>query len=218
MIYRRMCRGYWIGFLTGMLLLGARPAVAAAGDENWDARFGVPGVSGTSFPVIYTIAGSGTNVYVGGSFTQIGGITAANIARWDGQNFYPLGAGIDAPRVSVYRPLVNSIAISGTNVFVGGWFTKAGGLAATNVARWDGTTWHNLGTGVGFFDTNVFFISSVNAVALMGNDLYAGGSFTNAGGGAATNIARWDGASWRALTNRVPYDDLGTPAIATMCN
>lgn len=206
------------GFLSIVgyfLLVHTISILAATGDENWDSRFGVPGVGGISFSTINAIAGSGTNIYVGGSFTQIGGIVASNIARWDGQKFYPLGNGIDAPRVSFYRAMVNAIAVSGTNVFAAGWFTKAGNVAATNIARWDGASWQALGGGVGFYNTNIFFVSDANALAFIGNDLFVGGGFTNAGTVAANNIARWDGAVWRSLTNSVPYDDAGTPAIAT---
>src|SRR5258708_18768804 len=73
-----------------------------------------------------------------------------------------------------------------------------------------------MGGGLGFYNTNVFFVSDARAAAVMGSDLFVGGSFTNAGTVAVTNIARWDGAAWRPLINSVPYDDAGSPAIATV--
>jgi len=83
------------------------------------------------------------------------------------------------------------------NLFVGGgWFTNAGGVAATNIAKWNGTAWTNLGNGIGnpdvkdlAFDTN--------------GNLYAGGDFTTAGGVAAANIAKWNGTAWTNLGNGV---------------
>ena len=39
----------------------------------------------------------------------------------------------------------------------------------------------------------------VNALAVMGGNVYAGGTFTNMGGVAANRIAKWDGATWSAL-------------------
>ena len=43
----------------------------------------------------------------------------------------------------------------------------------------------------------------VFALAVNGSDLIAAGSFTTAGGTNASNIARWDGSSWWALSSGV---------------
>ena len=41
--------------------------------------------------------------------------------------------------------------------------------------------------------------NTVYALAVSGSTLYAGGTFTAAGGGAANYVAQWDGSSWTAL-------------------
>src|SRR5207249_10717084 len=63
------------------------------------------------------------------------------------------------------------------------------------IARWNGHAWTALGDGVrtGIYD------GVVRALALRGNDLYAGGQFVMAGGVEAHNIARWTGRRWSAL-------------------
>ncbi len=79
------------------------------------------------------------------------------------------------------------------DVYIGGAFTLAGGVANTAyVARWDGTNWHPLETGLN---------NTCHTLAFAPNgDLYAGGQFTSASGVANTSrIARWDGAAWSAL-------------------
>ncbi len=38
---------------------------------------------------------------------------------------------------------------SGSDVYAGGYFTTAGGSAATNIAKWNGSTWSALGSGMG---------------------------------------------------------------------
>ena len=58
------------------------------------------------------------------------------------------------------------------------------------MARWDGSSWRTLGLGTG---------GAVYALALSGNDLYAGGSFIFAGGSPANDIAKWEGSGWTAL-------------------
>ncbi|MCI0539834.1 MAG: hypothetical protein L0Z50_31890, partial [Verrucomicrobiales bacterium] len=68
---------------------------------------------------------------------------------------------------------VNALAVSGSDLFVGGWFTAAGGAPASRIAKWDGSVWSALGSGVG---------ANVNALAASGTDLYVGGAFNTAGG------------------------------------
>lgn len=41
----------------------------------------------------------------------------------------------------------------------------------------------------------------VNALEVLGGSLYAGGSFSIAGGNSANNIARWNGSNWTALSS-----------------
>jgi hypothetical protein len=78
-------------------------------------------------------------------------------------------------------------------LYAGGNFTLAGGVASTAyIARWNGSVWSALGTGMN---------GAVYAIEI-GSDgsLYAGGNFTLAGGVASTAyIARWNGSVWSAL-------------------
>jgi hypothetical protein len=85
---------------------------------------------------------------------------------------------------------VSAVAVSGSDVYVGGAFAHAGGVSANHVARWDGVAWTALGAGVN---------GDVYALAVSGADVYVGGRFTTAGAVAAQNVARWDGTSWSSL-------------------
>ena len=136
------------------------------------------GVNGT----IWAIAVSGTDVYVGGTFTTAGGVSAKRIAKWDGTSWSALGTGLNNT--------VFCITVSGNDVYVGGGFTNAGGVSANRIAKWDGTSWTSLGTGCDNF---------VQSIAVNGNTVYAGGTFTQAGGVFANKIARWNGTSWSAM-------------------
>jgi hypothetical protein len=130
------------------------------------------------------------NIYIGGNFTQAGGIAANHIAKWDGISWSSLGNGVNGL-------VVFAIAISGNDVYVGGDFTTAGEISANRIAKWDGSNWSALGTG---FNTQY-----VRTIAIKGNDLYAGGFFTQAGGIQVNNIAKWDGTSWSALGSGTDY-------------
>ena len=86
---------------------------------------------------------------------------------------------------------VLAIAVSGNTVYVGGTFATAGGNPVNYIAKWDGSKWSALGSGMN---------GQVNALVIGGNgDLYAGGNFTMAGGVSANRIARWNGSSWSAV-------------------
>ena len=78
---------------------------------------------------------------------------------------------------------------------MGGGFLRAGLVTLNNVARWDGSAWSALGSGVN---------AQVRALTMLPNgDLVAGGLFTTAGGVSANYIARWDGATWATLGSGV---------------
>jgi hypothetical protein len=59
-----------------------------------------------------------------------------------------------------------------------------------NVMRFDGTYDRIVGTGL---DNNVV------AMTVLGTNLYVAGLFANAGGIAASHIAKWDGNNWSAV-------------------
>jgi hypothetical protein len=84
--------------------------------------------------------------------------------------------------------------VSGTDLYAGGAFLLADGVANTAyVAKWNGTAWSALGTGMN---------STVYALVMSGTTLYAGGAFTTTVGGVANalpRIAKWNGSAWSAL-------------------
>jgi len=108
-----------------------------------------------------------------------------NIAKWDGSSWTPLGSGMGPT-----FPSVVALAVSGKNLYAGGVFTMANGIAANYIAQWDGSNWTALGSGLN---------STVYSLAVSGSDLYVGGNFTTAGGSPANYIAQWNGSNWTAL-------------------
>jgi hypothetical protein len=132
------------------------------------------------------------SLYIGGIFNQAGDVIANHVARYDGANFYALGAkpanGFATPPITV-----SCIGQADDGIYVGGLITAAGKTLASRIARWDGTNWNTVGGGTmgGASSAN-----RVLAIAGRGSEVFVGGTFTNVGGINVSNIARWDGQNW----------------------
>ena len=163
-------------------------------DANWSPLGSGVGHSGWT-PTVYALAASGNDLYAGGDLTSAGGTTANYVAKWNGTSWTALGSGVyhdfDPEGAST---TVWALAVSGGDLYAGGYFTLAGSIPATNIAKWNGTSWSALGSGIDVQNHRYVF-----ALAVSGSDLYVGGLFREAGGSPATNIAKWDGNSWSAL-------------------
>jgi hypothetical protein len=160
---------------------------------SWDTQFDSQGLNG----IALALAEGGGYIYAGGSFTDAGGVSVNNIAKWNGSGWSALGTGMDNT--------VSEIVVSGGNVYAGGSFLTAGGVTVNHIAVWNGSSWSALGGGVN---------GPVYAIAVDGNDVYAGGQFSTAGGVPANNIAKWNGSSWSALGSGVTHlDPVETPVV-----
>jgi hypothetical protein len=169
--------------------------VAASRIARWDGSAWSTLGSGIQGAVRALVALPNGDVVAAGEFVAAGGAPAMLIARWDGASWSPLGAGLGpvSPSTAAYALL----ALPGGDLLVGGTFTTAGGATANRIARWNGTSWSPLGTGM---QGATLFVPSVNALTLLPNgDVLAAGDFLSAGGTSASYIARWDGGSWSAL-------------------
>jgi hypothetical protein len=147
---------------------------------------------------------SGTNVYVGGIFTQADDILVNHVGVWNGSDWSGLGQTGRVNGVGGIVTAVRAIASSGSDVYVGGLFTGVGKIRANRIARFDGANWYPLGSGIRGTNNSFTTATTVNAIAVDGNLVYAGGIFTNAGGVMANNIARWNGTNWSALGGGIP--------------
>ncbi|MGH2966132.1 MAG: beta strand repeat-containing protein [Solirubrobacterales bacterium] len=137
---------------------------------------------------VKALAVSGQTVYVGGFFTTIGGkarqyIAAVDASSGNATNWNP---GADNT--------VEALDVSGQTVYAGGYFSSIGGqsrnrVAAIDAASGNATAWNpNAGTSP----------HHVDALAVSGSTVYAGGDFTSIGGQARHNIAALDASSGNA--------------------
>ncbi|MGH7596997.1 MAG: PQQ-binding-like beta-propeller repeat protein [bacterium] len=143
-------------------------------DPNWNPN---PTGSLISDPIhIHVIVVSGSTVYVGGSFTSIGGqerrgLAALNASTGQATSWNPNSSGI-----------VRAIAINGEIVYAGGDFAAIGGqnrqrLAAIDMATGSATAW------------NPALNARVHSIVISDTLLFAGGEFTSAGGQVRNRLA-----------------------------
>ncbi|MFK7741215.1 MAG: hypothetical protein AB8H80_12925 [Planctomycetota bacterium] len=210
-------------------MIGTMGPVGGAGGVRFDnlasyvggawSPLGAPSAAPTG-RVLAIAKGADGSLYAAGQFTQIGGVAASNVARWDGQSWQALGSGANLT--------VSDIAVSGSgDVYCSGTFTSIGGVAANRLARWDGSNWfavpgttgviyalHELLDGsilVGA--TGLFVISPQGSVSMVPDTSFvtdvveladgriaAIGSPQTWGGSGTTRGAIWDGAGWTLMT------------------
>lgn len=176
---------FLIGFF--MLFFASGLYAQTMNDNNrWNLETYFPGTNGH----VNVVLASGDDVFMGGQFTEAGGLNANRVARFD-QNtrtWNTLGNGVSDPGGNITVVNVQALAASGEDLFIGGSFTAAGDQPANHIARFDlsTNTWHAIGSGVDGEFAQVLDIKIVN------DDLYITGSFTSVDGITANGIARYN--------------------------
>jgi len=185
------------------------PALFAAGDfrpnglpgsliARWNGSVwssvggGLTGTSASALAVHND--GSGPALFVGGTFSSADGITAMNMARWNGTAWTGLGGGLLAISINGAFSRVTAMASFEGRLYVSGLFDTAGDQPASCIAAWTGQSWLPVGGGLDrpaltmqpFFDG-------------VRTDLYIGGDFTTADGAVAERITRWTGTAYSPL-------------------
>ncbi|MDX6515622.1 MAG: hypothetical protein QOH73_1288 [Gaiellaceae bacterium] len=172
-----MRRSLLVLLLSVGVCLFATASTLATGPGGWN-RLGTDGTpSGASLNGHVTALNADTPgaLYVGGSFTNAGGIASADrIAKWDGTKWSALGT------TPLGTGSVFAIATYAGKVYAGGTFVNAGGQAAADyLAVFDGVSWKPFcnSTTRPAFDAAAL---QVLALQVVGSTLYVGGTFQNA--------------------------------------
>lgn len=130
---------------------------------------------------VNSLALSDTNLFIGGEFSAVKGVNRTNIAKLSASGSGAVAtwdASIAETGTAFGSGRVDALALAGTSLFVGGYFTNIGGVARNGLAK-VGTE----GAGQVSADwnplTNVTPGFGVTALALddAGTNLYAGGDF-----------------------------------------
>lgn len=214
-----------LGTWQGKRVIGGR--MSYAGDANvtglgiWDA--GAWRRIGSFGGVVWDVLEHQGDLWVAGDFTQVDGLTVNGVARWDGQQWHPLGSGpsqlgcyalaeyqgqvivgtVGNPKRwngSTWQPITTGLYGVITDLHVHNGLLYLGGSTpfmpgSPNLFQYDGTTVGVVGGG-----TN----QAVEALGSYGNDLVVGGRFTTAGGQSMLHVTRWNGSAFQALGAGLP--------------
>jgi hypothetical protein len=131
---------------------------------------------------VYTLAVSGSTVYVGGTFTNIGGQARKYIAALDATTGLATAWNPNA------NYLVTTLAVKGSTVYVGGSFQNVGGQNLSCIAALDATT--GLAT-----PWNPWANGDLEALAVAESVVYVCGTFSSIGGQPRSRLAAIDASS-----------------------
>jgi hypothetical protein len=160
------------------------------------------------------------NIYAGGQFSNANG--KFYVAKWNGSNWSEVG-GTNSSILDINGGLfgIATVAVDATgNVYTAGGFTNLNINNCEYVAKWNGSTWSELGG-----TNSSTFGNSNNGISTLtidnGGNVYAAGAFMNTFG--KYYVAQWNGSAWGELGGKlrlgqgpfiVKLDNMGSPAFA----
>ncbi len=133
------------------------------------------------------------SIHVGGGFSRSFKDGDLNgIARWTGTRWESLAGGLQTS--GWFQLRVNGLDTYDNDLVVTGQFSGAGGEAAHNIARWDGSAWSTFGGGFG---------SETYRSAVYQGQLWVAGGYEELQGHTTGEIWKWTGTNWQSQANDV---------------
>ena len=196
---------------AGLSLMAGVASVFGQCTPGWDREFLVPGILGPVASSVMYDDGSGPALYLGGPWTVNGSKTSGIAKSLDGKVWHSLDGGLwqanNIGNVNAMRVL--DMGGPRPVLVVGGQFFRTRpqnsqtglGIAVSNIAIWDGSSWAPMGDGlqIGGFNFGVSCLEIFDSGS--GPQLYAGGDFEVPGFAGLKGLAMWDGAAWVSVGN-----------------
>lgn len=153
-------------------------------------------------------------IYIGGSFGTLGGASLAYLGAVDATSGAPLAWNPGVSGGFGAADDVLTLMVSGTRLFVGGYFTILSGQSRSRLGSFDLTTgivdlWDPSAGSLTIVQPTIF------ALAADGNTIYAGGTFTLMGASNAVNLAAIDASSGLASAWNPQADLLASSGFPT---
>lgn len=205
----------FMGHISGRLIVAGSFEAAGGLPARRMAWFDLQAREWNTFPIepdgfISQMNVHAPYVYVAGDFALRGlpGGDATNVrlARLDTRTM----AWEVMPAIADTSPFrILALHVDDTQVLIGGEFSSVSGVAARNIARWNGVVWEAVGAG-----TN----APIEALHVQDGYIYAGGNFTEAGGLPIRGAARFNTGSgvWEPLEVVQPRVGLYTGTVLAL--
>ncbi|MCH8164793.1 MAG: hypothetical protein IH889_04220, partial [Planctomycetes bacterium] len=134
--------------LVSVVAMGTRAVSAQPCEPYWSDEFPSADLDWPVFAmtVLDDGSGDGAALYIGGLFTTGDDVPLNRIARLHENGWAPLGSGMDGNVWALTG--FDDGSGEGPALYAGGFFTEAGGVRANNIAKWDGSGWSPLASGV----------------------------------------------------------------------
>jgi hypothetical protein len=169
---------------------GAGDAVKVESDmtlyAQWTINEWAPLGLGLDSDIYALTRDSSGNIYAGGEFSTVGGVSTNNIAKWNGSTWVPLAEGDAGTEGDV-----GALSYGNGKLYAGGSISAISHIDFGRIAGWSEMGWFPLRGGV---DNRVFAL-----VCDSSGNLYAGGLFEYAGDEAVNYVAKWDESEWSPL-------------------
>jgi len=152
---------------------------------------------GTGYPIASNIFAitmdKHGNLYAAGEFHDA--LFRYYVAKWDGVNWTEVGTGSNS--LGAIAPIYCIVADTFNNIYVAGAFCNniTDTSADLYVAKWNGTAWSEVGSGVALTHYHGEAIYTLQEDA--SGNLYAAGSFADSNN--KYYVAKWDGTAWSEL-------------------
>ena len=146
-----------------------------------------------NYIIFSLLADTSGNIYAAGGFTDSASyITGtAYVAKWNGNTWSTLDAP-DTNTLNANNAILTMTQDLAGNIYAAGNFTDNNGYQY--VAKWNGTTWSELGTNSASLNANF----AINALTTdINGNVYAAGNFTDSLG--YYFVAEWNGSAWSEM-------------------
>lgn len=181
----------WNGELYAGGNFSASGATTLDGLARWNGSAWVDVGGGVNGSVVDLAIWNG-DLVVAGYFEGVdgGSVDAFSVAVWDGAAWDDLDGGIEGNVIAVE-------SYSGS-LYACGEFDNAGIFSVANLARWNGTTWSAVGTGLKDSSDDQYNAAGYD-LALHGGKLVIAGLFERAGSLTVDGIVGWNGSAFSTI-------------------